>query len=85
MTNHIVKGHYRQDGGYLERGTLLLEKNGAVFRDTNLGGILTASRYKVTSDIAGIEITSSLGAWEFVPDDGECDRIGMPVLPLPTA
>lgn len=80
-TYHVIKGHYREDDGTLEPGTLDLLAEGGQFVDDAVGirGVLIARRYPVCAGVTDIEITSSVGAWQFVVAEGECERIGMPI------
>lgn len=76
----IIKGHYRQSGGSLEIGTLMVgQRADGSFFDALEGGTLKAVAYKVTDGITGIEITSARSVFEFLPDAGECARVGIPV------
>lgn len=75
---HILKGHYRNESGSLEVGTLVLHKDGSRLLDET-GGIISAAEYKVAQGVVGTEIVSDRGVWEFLPDDGECERVGLPI------
>jgi len=81
MTNHTLRGQYREDDGTLELGTLDIEAKNGTFLDNSIGvvGTLTARRYAEGGGNTSIQITSSVGAWQFVAAEGECERIGMPV------
>lgn len=76
---HIIKGHYRNDSGALEVGTLMVDRVGKSYIDAQGGFRLFAENYAVTSDTQGVQVTSPDAAFEFLPDAGELDRIGMPV------
>lgn len=76
---HILKGHYRKDGGALEVGTLMVERNGDRFIEAESGFRLHAAQYAITSELTGVEITSPDALLAFVPAAGECERIGMAV------
>ncbi len=81
---HIVKGHFRDESGLLEPGTLLAEKHADGWRHPETLARMTAREYVVCRDHAGVatlgvEIDSPDAIWCFVPDPGECERIGMEV------
>jgi hypothetical protein len=72
-----LRGHWRQKGGSLAAGTFSVMRDGADWFDGEGYGVpLIARRYQITPNISGIEI---VGAGEFLPDDGECERVHMPV------
>ena len=77
----ILKGHYRTESGMLEIGTLHVEQTDGVWHLSYPSPRypIKAERFAVCQGVTGIEITSAGGAWEFCPDEGECERIGMPV------
>lgn len=80
---HILKGNYRNEQGLLERATLMVESANGGFRDVETGEVYKAQEYKVT-DYTSIEIISERTSTDvvytaFVPDAGECERIGMPI------
>lgn len=75
----IINGHYRDASGLLEPGSLHLEEFDGQWRGAHSGHRLFARRYAVATGIRAIEITSPDALTEFVPDAGECERIGMPV------
>lgn len=79
---HIIKGYYRNESGDLSIGTLMIDNAAGKFCDAEGGFPLRASRYAVTADTAGIEITSPQSVIQFLPDAGEVERIGMPVVGL---
>lgn len=77
---HIIKGHFRDESGMLQVGTLMVDMlNSGLFFEVETGFRLEAKRYAITKEYEGVEITSPDAVWEFLPDDGELDRIGMPI------
>lgn len=79
MSTHILKGHFRQGDGQLESGRLRLERtaNGD-FLDRYQHKV-SAWRYTIAGDLTGVQVESAGAVWEFLPDDGECERVGMPI------
>lgn len=75
----IIKGHYRDESGLLEPGELHLEMRDGEWRGAFSGHRLRARRYAVCAGIEGVEITSPDSLTEFLPGDGELQRIGMPI------
>ncbi len=82
MSIHILKGHYVTNGGLLERGQLIVEREAGKFVWADQGNKLTAQEFKVSSGVTDTEIKGDGCIWTFVPAAGECARIGMPVAPL---
>lgn len=82
----IMKGHYRTESGVLEIGTLGVEQTDGVWHLCYPSPCdpIKAERITVCQGITAIEITGA-GAWEFLPDKGECERIGMPISETSTA
>ncbi len=81
---HIIKGHYRNEDGLLEPGRLMLEKVADGWRSAEGLWRLEASKYVICRDSVGvasvgIEIASPDSMTNFLPDEGECERIGMVV------
>ncbi|WP_220816079.1 hypothetical protein [Pseudomonas paralcaligenes] len=76
---HIIKGHYRDESGLLEAGELMVEKTENGWRHPESWARLEAARYAVARGIAGVEITSPDSLTEFLPNEGECERIGMEI------
>lgn len=72
-----LKGHYRDESGNLNHGRLLVSVDDF---SSHTGVSLSAHEYRIAGDNLGIEIRG-LGD-NFLPDEGECERIGMPVSPL---
>lgn len=73
----IIKGHYREEGGSLTQGSLVLIDVPGKGICTEGGGQLRARRYKT----AGVECVELYGpdiGFVFLPDDGECERGGIP-------
>ncbi len=76
-----LTGHYRQDCGSLESGILLVEKiGGRFYHAEGLASEIVATEFQVTDSIIGTEITGTV--FEFLPDNGECERIGMTIAKL---
>lgn len=75
----IIKGHYRNDSGTLSIGTLMVDSVDGRFFEAESGATLEARRYSVSNEIEGIEIISPDSCIEFLPNEGEAERIGMPV------
>lgn len=79
-----IQGHFREEGGSLSAGRLYLRRDAGGWYDPDmqLPGqpdiYVTARQYRITADIMGIEI-EGCGGQPFLPDDGECERIGLPV------
>jgi len=79
-----LRGHYREESGTVVPGTLDLRRDeggwfdpGLEFRD--LPTLYCKAReFLITPDIKGIEITG-IGGQPFLPADGECERIGLPI------
>lgn len=78
MQNRILKGHYRTESGALEQGKLLITNDGGQFGD-EYGNRIDATHYKAAEGVDAIEITGPMVGWRFVPDAGECERVGMEV------
>lgn len=92
MVNHpnrsrrsaTLRGHRQEEGGTVVPDMLDLHRDeggwfdpGLEFRD--LPTIYaTAREFLITPDIRGIEITG-IGGHIFLPADGECERIGLPI------
>lgn len=79
MEARIITGHYRQEGGSLEPGKLLVlvKQDGTVLSET--GGAIKARSFVVTEDITSIELYGDTIAFDFEPDVGECERVGIPI------
>lgn len=77
-----IKGHYREDDGTIEPGTLDVDTKDGAFVCDEIGaiGTLTARHYAEGGGNFSVQITSSVAAWKFVAADGECERIGMPII-----
>lgn len=85
----ILKGNHRNEQGLLERTTLMVEPTNDGFRDVVTGAMYKAQEYKA-GNVTVIEIISKDTSTDvvytaFIPDAGECERIGMPVARLVTA
>lgn len=80
-TGYQVKGYWMDEGGLLSGEARLpaAKRPDGVFIDPETGGQIAAVEYSVTDSMKSVEITSTLGAWHFVTDRAECERIGMPV------
>lgn len=81
----ILKGHYRNQQGLMERSTLMVEPADGGWRDVHTGGMYKAQEH--ADDPGAIEIidqwTDTDAVYRaFVPDAGECERIGMPIIRL---
>lgn len=80
-----LKGHHRDSLGLIKRGTILVERAGDQFRDAYPGSPLI---FSAMCDAYGeVEIidqyTNTDSVYEaFLPDVGECERIGMPIRQL---
>ncbi|TWC12498.1 MULTISPECIES: hypothetical protein [unclassified Pseudomonas] len=75
----IMKGHYREEGGSLTPGSLTLidmQDKGVCAEN---GGEVRARRYQVTGEVEGLELYGNEIAFVFLPDEGECERVGIPV------
>jgi hypothetical protein len=84
VTFHAIRGLWMDDQGLCEPGWLDIIREGDEFQD-DMGGVLTVSRFEVTTGVWDHVIKSSLGAWKFVPNDGQCRRIGISVPALTDA
>lgn len=74
----IIKGHYQEDGGSLAQGSLVLIDVPGKGICTEDGSQLRARCYTV----AGVECFELYGVgvgFVFLPDKGECERVGIPV------
>jgi hypothetical protein len=95
MTNHPNRsrstaeliGYYREDSGTLVRARLYLRRDAHGWYDPamQLPGLpmvyVTAGKYLITPDMTGAEINGCGGA-PFLPDDGQCERIGLEITDL---
>ena len=76
MARYRIKGDYAIDGFISNPNqTLLIEKVMGNFIDYELGQRITVTRV----GLGPIELRVGSCAWRFWPDDGECERIGLPV------
>lgn len=80
---HILKGYHRTTQGLLERSTIVIERTNAGFRGPLTGEAYKAQEYKDCGNTV-IEIISTDTDTDqvysaFLPDAGECERIGMAV------
>jgi len=73
---NIIKGHHVKDGGILEAGRIFVDviEGSAICAET--GSLLTATNYTETW---GSFTEISNGVWQFEPDSGECERVGIEV------
>lgn len=75
----IIKGHYREEGGSLTPGSLtVIDMPGQGLCSEN-GGEVRARRYQVAGEIEGLELYGPDIAFDFLPNEGECERVGIPV------
>ena len=95
MTNHpnrgrnsaVLRGHRRTDSGQMVPGHLALRRDAGGWYDPDMDcpGMqvlyVAAREYQITGTLVGVEIVS-VGGGEFLPDAGECERIGLTVVPL---
>lgn len=77
----VLKGHYREEGGSLTQGSLVLIDVPGKGICTEGGLQLRARRYKVATGVEGIELYGPEIGFDFLPDEGECERVGIPVDP----
>jgi len=73
-----LAGHYRRDDGRLVEGVLTLDFDPANDQHVTCtsGSPVKARRYR-TAGVECIEIKAEGQPWEFLPDEGECERIGL--------
>lgn len=76
-----IKGHYREEGGSLTPGSLTLIDMPDKGLCAENGGTVRARRYQVTGEIEGLELYGDDIAFDFLPEEGECERVGIPVDP----
>ena len=76
---HILSGYYQQEGGLLERGCLIIEVRDGLAYDAKSNGLLCAKTYAVTKTVSGVKITSDRDCYTFLPDEGECERVGLAI------
>lgn len=79
MEARIITGHYRQEGGSLEPGRLLVlvDQDGTVLSES--GGEIKARTYQAADGVKGVELHGNTIAFDFLPDDGECERVGIAI------
>lgn len=76
-----IKGHYREEGGSLIEGSLVFIDVPGKGICTKDGAPLRARRVKVSSTTECIELYGPQMGFNFLPDEGECERVGIPVDP----
>lgn len=74
---HILSGYYQQEGGSLERGRMMIEMRDGLAYDAQTNGLLCAKTYAVAKGVTGVKVTSDRDCYTFLPDDGECERVGL--------
>ncbi len=87
---HVIRGHYDDDGRVGDRDTLRVERRGDRWwlLDGSMGDQpIRAERHRVAGDLTAVSIVCDatdaeqargLGfAWDFLPEPGECERVGM--------
>lgn len=84
MTNIRVRninGHYREEDGSLTQGSLVFIDVPGKGICTEDGDQLRARRFKASSTTECVELYGSKIGFDFLPDEGECERVGIPVDP----
>mgnify|MGYP000936596360 CR=1 FL=1 len=81
-TTYILMGDYETDGGLMERGRLIVHVRDGKYTDEYGAKISAAEIWVVRPKVKGIRVTCADSGWQFVPDAGECERIGLPVATL---
>lgn len=74
-----IRGHYREEGGSLTPGSLVLIEVSGKGVCTEGGGLVRARRFKVAEGVECVELYGPEIGFEFFPDEGECERVGIPV------
>lgn len=72
----VLKGHYREEDGSLTQGSLvLIDVPGKAICTEE--GPASRSSFKDSTGVEGVELYDL--DFEFLPDEGECERVGIPV------
>lgn len=88
--SHLIRGHMRADDGTIgPRFALHVQTVRGRWHAVPGPEPIRAEAYAICDDLRGVQIVSDateaerrdgIGfAWEFLPDPGECERVGMPV------
>lgn len=77
-----IKGHYRDQGGSLNQGSLVLVDVPGKGICTEGGLQVRARRFRANDGVDGIELYGPDIGFDFLPDEGECEREGIPVDPV---
>lgn len=83
----VIKGHRRTEGGSLEPARMVVicmpSREPGFFSE--LGEPLAARRFKAAEGVEPVELfcpDAPDSSWpDFLPDEGECERIGMSLAP----
>jgi hypothetical protein len=49
------------------------------FIDRDVGAPVTAKRYAMCDGVLAVSITNALACGSFEPNEGECERVGLPI------
>ncbi|OLU25535.1 hypothetical protein BVH03_17990 [Pseudomonas sp. PA15(2017)] len=76
-----IKGHFREQDGSLNQGSLVLIDVPGKGICTEGGRQVRARRFRASDGVNRIELYGSDIGFDFLPDEGECEREGIPVDP----
>jgi len=76
-----IKGHYREHDGSLTQGSLVLIHVPGKGICTEGGLKIRARRFKAADGVNRVELYGPDIGFDFLPDEGECEREGIPVDP----